>query len=122
MGNKEDPHKFLTEWADEVIWCMEDYRAQDNELKVLKLRMWMKNDIAQLLEFRKAIPKTAWENALTQWTPNNIWICSTNDMGIRVESALLQAHASHFSNEPSVIRFDPDDSIKHKYCIQGKPV
>ncbi|CAG8661870.1 7435_t:CDS:2, partial [Diversispora eburnea] len=50
-GDKEGPHKFLTEWADEVIWCMEDFRAQDNELKALKLRMWMKNDLAQLLEF-----------------------------------------------------------------------
>ncbi|CAG8615852.1 9837_t:CDS:2, partial [Diversispora eburnea] len=66
------PHKFFTEWADEVIWCMEDYRVQDDELKVLKLRMWMKNDLAQLLEFRKAIPKTTWENALAQWTPNDI--------------------------------------------------
>ncbi|CAG8463930.1 2912_t:CDS:2 [Acaulospora morrowiae] len=121
-GDKEGPHKFLTEWADEVIWCIEDYSAQDDELKALKLRMWMKNDIIQLLEFCKAIPKTTWENALAQWTPNNIWICSTNDMGMRIESALLQAHASHFPNEPSIIRFDPDDSIKHKYRIQEKPV
>ncbi|CAG8608058.1 5380_t:CDS:2, partial [Diversispora eburnea] len=97
-GDKEGPHKFLTEWADKVIWCMEDY------------------------QFHKAIPKTSWENALAQWTPNDIWICSTNGMGMRVESALLQAHASHFFNKPSVIRFDPDDSIKHKYRIQGKPV
>ncbi|RHZ44032.1 hypothetical protein Glove_772g16 [Diversispora epigaea] len=63
-GDKESPHKFLTEWADEVIWCMEDYHAQYDELKALKLRMWMKNDLAQLLEFRKAIPKITWENAL----------------------------------------------------------
>ncbi|RHZ89332.1 hypothetical protein Glove_16g107 [Diversispora epigaea] len=89
-GDKEGPHKFLTEWADEVIWCMEDYRAQNDELKALKLRMWMENDIAQLLEFRKAIPKTSWENALTQWTPNDIWICSTNDI-----VQLYQSHRFH---------------------------
>ncbi|CAG8627693.1 2297_t:CDS:2, partial [Diversispora eburnea] len=65
--------------TDKVIWCMEDYRAQDDKLKALKLRM-------------------------------------------QVESTLLQAHASHFLNEPSVICFDPDDSIKHKYRIQGKPI
>ncbi|RHZ88628.1 hypothetical protein Glove_21g17 [Diversispora epigaea] len=101
---------------------MEDYYAQDDELKALKLHMWMKNDLAQLQEFRKAILKTTWENALAQWTPNNIWICFTNDMGMRVESALLQVHASHFPNEPLVICFDPDNSIKHKYHIQEKPI
>ncbi|CAG8572245.1 6654_t:CDS:2 [Ambispora leptoticha] len=121
-GDKEGPHEFLTKWADEVIWCMEDYRVQDDELKALKLRMWMKNNITQLLEFYKTIPKTTWENALAQWTPNDIWICSTNDMDMQVESALLQAYASHFPNEPSVIHFNPDDSIKHKYYIQEKPV
>ncbi|GES73989.1 AAA family ATPase [Rhizophagus clarus] len=34
-GDKEGPHKFLTEWANEVIWCMDDYRAYDPELKAL---------------------------------------------------------------------------------------
>jgi len=119
-GDKEGPHKFLTEWADEVIWCMEDYRAQDGELKALKLRMWMKDDNTQLQEFRNYIPKTSWNDALVQWTPKDIWICSTNDMGMHVENALLQAHASRFPNESSIIRFDPDDSVKHKYRIQGK--
>ncbi|CAG8553632.1 2825_t:CDS:2, partial [Ambispora leptoticha] len=65
-GDKEGLHKFLTEWADEVIWYMEDYHAQDNELKILKLHMWIKNDITQLLKFHKTIPKTTWENAFAQ--------------------------------------------------------
>ncbi|GBC45084.2 hypothetical protein GLOIN_2v1477001 [Rhizophagus irregularis DAOM 181602=DAOM 197198] len=121
-GDKEGPHKFLTEWADEVIWCMDDYRAYDPELKALKLRMWMKDDMTQLQEFREALPTTSWKNALTEWTPEDIWICSTNDMGMRVESALIQAHKSRFLNVPSIIRFDPDESIKHMYRIQGKPV
>ena len=38
-GDKEGSHKFLTEWADEVIWYMDDYHAYDPELKALKLRM-----------------------------------------------------------------------------------
>ena len=101
---------------------MDDYRAYDPELKALKLRMWMKDDITQLQEFREAIPTTSWKNALTEWTPEDIWICSTNDMGMRVESALIQAHKSRFSNVSSIIRFDPDESVKHMYRIQGKPV
>ncbi|CAG8626567.1 6055_t:CDS:10, partial [Diversispora eburnea] len=91
-----DPGQLIP-WGDKE----EDYCAQDDKLKTLKLRMWIKNDLAQLLEFHKAISKTIWKNALAH--------------------ALLQAHASHFPNEFSVIRFDPDDNIKHKYCIQGKP-
>ena len=80
--DKEGPYKFLTEQADEVIWYMDDYHAYDSELKVLKLRIWMKDDITQLQEFRKAIPTTLWKNALTEWTPEDIQICFTNDMGI----------------------------------------
>ena len=101
---------------------MDDYHAYDPKLKALKLRMWMKDDMTQLQEFREAIPTTSWKNALTEWMPEDIWICSTNDMDMRVESALIQAHKSHIPNVLSIIRFDPDESIKHMYHIQGKPV
>ena len=43
-------------------------------------------------------------------------------MGMHVENTLLKAHASRFPNELSIIRFDPDDSIKYKYHIQEKSV
>src|SRR6266496_4825577 len=82
----------------------------------------MKDDMIQLQEFCETIPTTSWKNALTEWMPEDIWICSTNDMDMRVESALIQAHKSHIPNVLSIIRFDPDESIKHMYHIQGKPV
>ena len=42
----------------------------------------MKDDMTQLQEFHKAIPTTSWKNALTEWTPENIWICFTNNMSM----------------------------------------
>ena len=84
--------------------------------------MWMKDDMTQLQEFREAVPTTSWKNALTEWTPEDIWICSTNDMGMRVESALIQAHKSCFFNIPSIICFDLNESIKHIYHIQRKSI
>jgi hypothetical protein len=83
-----------------------------NAFKALKLPI-------QLQEFRDAIPQTLWEKALEMWIPKDLWICSTNDMGLRVENELLQVHLSRFSNEPSIIRFEPNDSVKHKYGFRG---
>jgi hypothetical protein len=44
MGDEEGSHKL----------GIYDYRAYDPELKALKLRMWMKDDMTQLQELRSS--------------------------------------------------------------------
>jgi hypothetical protein len=122
-GDKEGPHAYLSgAWAHKVITCPDDWRATDEKLKALKLRMWMETDVKQLEEFRAACQTATWVNALKQWTPADRWICSTNEIGAKVSVCLLKEHRQRFPTELATIRFSPAAEVKHKYKKQGQQV
>ena len=84
--------------------------------------MWCKSDTTQLQVFRDHIPVETFKQALQRTTPEDVWICSTNALGGQVQTSLLRHHKANYPRVPAKIRFDPDDSIAHRYRKQGQPV
>ena len=134
----------LREWAGPNVRLFEtDYRSlcevcgdpwsvcADNKtcldgptsaLHAIKERMWCQSDSTQLRVFRDHIPAETFEHAIQRTTPEDMWICSTNDLGGQVQTRLLRHHKANHPMLPAKIRFDPDDSIAHRYKKQGQPV
>ena len=91
-------------------------------LHTVKEWMWCKSDSTQLRVFRDYIPVETFEQALQRTTPEDVWICSTNALGGQVQTSLLRHHKANYPRLLAKIRFDPDDSIAHRYRKQGQPV
>ncbi len=143
-GDKEGPHAMLEEWAGpNVRQFNTDYRSlcevcgepwsvcADNQtcpegpmsaLHTVKEWMWCKSDSTQLRVFRDHIPAEPFEQAIQRTTPEDLWICSTNDLGGQVQTSLIRHHKANHPKLPAKIRFDPDGSIAHRYRKQGQPV
>ena len=97
-------------------------RGPTSALRTVKEWMWCKPDSTQLRVFRDHAPAESFEQALRRTTPEDVWICSTNALGGRVQTSLLRHHKANHPRLPAKIRFDPDDSIAHRYKKQGQPV
>ena len=143
-GDKEGPHAMLEEWAGPNVRQFDtDYRClcevcgepwsvcldrkicvdgPTSALHTVKAWMWCKSDSTQLRVFRDHIPVETFEQALQKATPEDLWICSTNALGGQVQTSLLRHHKANYPRLPAKIRFDPDDSIAHRYKKQGQPV
>ena len=143
-GDKEGPHTMIEEWAGPKVRQFDtDYRSlcevcgepwsvcTDNHtcpegptsaLHTVKEWMWCKSDSTQLRVFRDHIPGETFEQALQRTTPEDVWICSMNALGGQVQTSLLRHHKANYPRLPAKIRFDPDDSIAHRYRKQGQPV
>ncbi|KAK3763395.1 hypothetical protein RRG08_051501 [Elysia crispata] len=143
-GDKEGPHAMLVEWAGPNVRQFDtDYRSlcevcgapwsvcADNHtcpegptsaLRTVKEWMWCKPDSTQLRVFRDHASVESFEQALRRTTPEDVCICSTNALGGRVHTSLLRHHKANYPRLPAKIRFDPDDSIAHRYKKQGQPV
>ena len=136
-GDKEDPHAMLVEWAGPNVRQFDtDYRSlcevcgepwsvcadkhtcpegPTSSLHTVKERMWCRSDSTQLRVFRDHTPAESFEQALRRTTPEDVWVCSTNALGGRVQTSLLWHHKANYPRLPTKIRFDPDDSIAHRY-------
>ena len=140
-GDKEGPHAMLEEWAGHNVRQFNtDYRSlcevcvkpwsccacrsgrPTSALYEVKKQMWCKSDSNQLRVFRDHIPAEPFEQAIQRTTPDDIWICSTNDLGGQVQTRLLAHHRANHPRLPAWIRFDPDASIAHRYRKQGQPI
>ena len=91
-------------------------------LHTVKGWIWCKSDSMQLQIFCEHTTAEPFEQALQMTTPEDLWICSTNALGGQVQTRLLAHHWANHSNLPAKLRFDPDDSIAHRYKKQGQPV
>ena len=139
-GDKEGPHSMLEAWAGSNVRLFEtDYRClcevcgnpwsicscpdgPTSALHTIKGWMWCESDSVQLQFFRDHIPAEPLEQAIERTTPEDMWICSTNALGAQVQKRLLAHHKANYPRLPAKIRFDPDDSIAHRYRKQGRPV
>jgi len=141
-GDKEGPHQMLEEWAGsshtrtfdtdyrclcEVCgepWsvCSACPEGPTSALHTVKKWMWCESDSIQLRVFRDHVPAEAFDQAIQRATPEDLWICSTNALGGQVQTRLLRHHKANHPKLPAKIRFDPDDSIAHRYRKQGQPV
>lgn len=105
FDDKKGPKEFLEEWATTFIDFTVDRRSQCEKLKALKKKMYLQPNDAQLQIFREDLFNADWEEALAMWTPNDVWLCSTNAMGDRVSEALLYEHERRFPNELCPVRW-----------------
>ena len=143
-GDKEGPHAMLEKWAGPNVRQFDtDYRSlcevcgepwsvcADNQtcpegptsaLHKIKEWMWCKSDSTELRVFRDHTPAEPFEQAIQRTTPEDLWICYTNDLGGQVQTTLIRHHKANHPKLPAKIRFDPDDSIAHRYRKQGQPV
>ena len=143
-GDKEGPHAMLEKWAGPNMRQFgTDYRSlcevcgkpwsvrADSQTcpegptsALHKVKEWMqcKSDSTQLRVFRDHTPAELFEQAILRTTPENLWICSTNNLGGQVQTTLIRHHKANHPKLPTKIRFDQDDSIAHRYRKQGQPV
>ena len=84
--------------------------------------MWCTSDGVQRAVFQARFRGIEFENAIQTTTPDDLWICSTNDLGAQVQNRLLAHHTANHPNLPAKIRFDPDKDISHRYKRQGRPI
>ena len=135
-GDKEGPHSMIEKWAGpENVRCFDtDYRCicekcglpysicksnshspchakPTSRLHNIKSRVWLQSDSRQLEVFREEWAGVEFETAINQTRPDDIWVCSTNNMGAQVQRQLLEHHHKNYPRAPTSIRFDPDPSM-----------
>jgi len=115
FADKEGPTAYLREWADLEVEFGVDVRSQDDDIRDLKRRIWRATDKEQLSVWRTQMPPTRFDEAVNEWHPRDLFLCSTNAMGSTTAARLLDEHRRRFPLELAPIRFAPDDSVSHKY-------
>ena len=115
FAQKAGPAAYLRDWADVEIEFDVDVRSQDERIRDLKRRIWRTTDKEQLSVWRADMPPTRFDDALAEWHPRDLFLCSTNALGSTTAARLLEEHRRRYPLELAPIRFAPDDSVSHKY-------
>lgn len=115
FAEKAGPAAYLREWADVEIEFDIDVRSQDDRIRDLKRRIWRATNKEKLRVWQAEMPPTRFEDAVSEWQPKDLFLCSTNAMGNTTAAHLLEEHRRRFPLEFAPIRFAPDDSVSRKY-------
>ena len=103
-------------WADVHIRFTVDMRSNDNDpIRQLKEDIWHSSNQCQIDTFRERVLSTEFAEALAEWHPRDLFICSTHKMGAEVQGRLLAEHRRRYPAELAPIRFQPDKSVERKY-------
>lgn len=87
----------------------QDYRAKTEELKALKVRMWMQPEKIQQKEMRAFIPPTTYDEFLEAWNPADRIVCPSNALCNKFANEVMAIHRDGYPDSPLRIVYGPEE-------------